>query len=152
MVGFLKRAFLWWQRRKEKEGYYYRPDKIFRNGDLEIAVRKIERPLPSRWLKYVMPSFVIIMKTNWLIAEEEINERSNHPLANELRKLNPSSTTDLRELRFLGFSIYGNSVMIEPLMGGNKRKVWKVVGDIARVLFEWELLRKKVAAMLIENE
>jgi hypothetical protein len=159
MVDFLRRVGSWWQERfagrRRYHNYYYKPDRVFKSkkGNLEIAARIIGRPLPSRWMKYVMSSFVIIMKANWLIVEgKEINEFSNHPLTDELKKLNPPSTKDLRKLRFLGFSIYEDSVWIEPLLGGSMEEVWKLVGDFAEVLFEWELLREKVAPMLIENE
>lgn len=143
MIGFLKRCRFWWNG-KSKKKYYWKPERVFKRDELEIAVRLIPRPLPNPWLALIMSPKIVLMKTNWRITEEEINERSSHPLAYEIRKLNPE-TKNLKELRFLGFSIYGNSVMIEPLTGRSTRNLWRLVEEVADILFEWEILQKKTA-------
>lgn len=147
MVGFLKRCWFWWNRKSKKKYYYWKPERVFRRNKLEIAVRLITRPFPNPWLALIMSPKIVLMKANWRITEEEINERSPHPLSREIKKINPK-TEDLRKLKFLGFSIYRNSVMIEPLTGKSTRKLWRLIKEVTDILFEWEILQKKTANLI----
>lgn len=115
----------------------YKPEKVFRRGKLQVAATTIKRPLPSRWLALVIASEVVLIRANWPIVpqdEGEINENSRHPLVQELQGLD-----------LLGFSIYGDSMMIEPF-----KETWEITEKVVLLLFERKTLEDKTALLRAE--
>lgn len=102
-------------------------ERTFRKGKLRIQARIIKMALPNRWLTLVMSPEVVMLEPNWQLIPEiigEINENSLHPLAFFLRRPEISA-----------FSIYPDSILIEPKVGQSSLRVAK---KVAKLLFRWE--------------
>ncbi|MBU1045711.1 hypothetical protein KJ616_01155 [Patescibacteria group bacterium] len=128
------------RQKKIKTGLLVRePDRTFVQGELQIAVKLIKISLSTRWLVSALVPEVILLKANWAIVpitEGEVNEYSKHPLAEGLRK-------ELWKSSLVGFSIYGDSMMLEPL-----DKTWATIKRIVQLLFEWKILKDKTAKIV----
>lgn len=129
MERFGDTVLRWWERVKG--------ERTFRKGSLQVKARVIKRPLPNRWLALVMSSELVLLEPNWpIIAAEsgEINENSSHPL-----------TLFLRQAGFTAFSIYPDSIFLEPEVS---QKPLKVAKRMAKLLFLWERNKPLRAAWL----
>ena len=121
--------YLWWLRKAKQKKM------VFKQNGIVITLEKISRPLPSRFAYLVMNPWILKGSVNWVITEEEINERSSHPLAQDLIKIP----------HLLSFSISGNSFMFEIAPW----KTSETIIAIVSIILEWAQLQKKTELLFV---
>ena len=122
--------YLWWLRKAKQKKM------VFKQNGIVITLEKISRPMPSPWAWLTInPWQTLEGSINWIISEKEINEKSSHHLAQDLRNIP----------RLKAFSIIGNSLRfdIKPY------KTSETIIAIVAVIFEWAQLQKKTELLFV---
>ncbi len=121
--------YVWWSIKTKREKM------VFKQKGFVVVLKKIPRPLPSRFAYLVINPWIIKGSVNWIITEKEINEKSSHPLAQDLIKI-PN---------LLAFSIVEDSLMFDIAPCQTSQTIIAIVD----LIFEWTQLQKKTELLFV---